>query len=94
MSPIDALRAATILSAEKIGLAPDLGSVEGGKLADLIVLDADPLADIHNTEKIRWVIKNGQLFDAATLRVEWPRQRDLPPFFWRERATSTDTQQR
>jgi imidazolonepropionase-like amidohydrolase len=94
MSPIDTLRAATVVAAEKIGFAPDLGSVETGKLADLIVLDADPLADIHNTEKIRWVIKDGRVFDAATMREEWPRQRELPPFFWRERATSTDTRER
>ena len=44
---------------EKIGLLPDLGTVETGKLADLVVLDADPLADIHNSVKIRCVIKNG-----------------------------------
>jgi Tol biopolymer transport system component/imidazolonepropionase-like amidohydrolase len=92
MRPIDVLRAATIVPAEKIGFGPDLGSVEAGKLADLVVLDADPLADIHNTEKIRWVVKNGQLFDAETMREEWPAQRDLPPFFWRERrAISTDS---
>jgi len=95
MSPIDTLRAATIVSAQKLGFAPDLGSVEAGKLADLVVLDADPLADIHNTAKVRWVIKNGQLFDAETMRQEWPQQKELPPFFWRERAaTSTDSARR
>ncbi len=95
MSPIDALRAATIVAAEKIGFGPDLGSVEGGKLADLVVLEADPLADIHNTAKIRWVIKNGQLFDAETMRQEWPQRKELPPCFWRDRAaTSTDSARR
>jgi imidazolonepropionase-like amidohydrolase len=95
MSAIDALRAATIVAAEKIGFGPDLGSVESGKLADLVVLEADPLADIHNSTKIRWVIKNGQLFDAETMRQEWPQQKELPPFFWRERvATSTDSARR
>jgi Tol biopolymer transport system component/imidazolonepropionase-like amidohydrolase len=93
MSPIDALRAATIVSAEKIGFGNDLGSVESGKLADLVVLDADPLAEIHNTAKIRWVIKNGQLFDAETMRQEWPQQKDLPPFFWREHVVTSSTEQ-
>jgi Tol biopolymer transport system component/imidazolonepropionase-like amidohydrolase len=92
MSPMDALRAATIVSAEKIGFGPDLGSVEKGKLADLIVLDADPLADIHNTTAIRWVIKNGEVYDAETMRQEWPKQKDLPPFFWREHTTTSAEQ--
>ncbi len=93
MSPIDALRAATIVSAEKLGFGPDLGSVESGKLADLVVLDADPLGDIHNTTKIRWVIKNGELFDAETMGQEWPQKKALPPFFWRERpSTSVELQ--
>jgi imidazolonepropionase-like amidohydrolase len=93
MSPIDALRAATIVSAQKIGFGSDLGSVESGKLADLLVLDGDPLQDIHNTSKIRWVIKNGEVFDADTMNQEWPKRKALPPFFWRERvSTSLDLQ--
>ena len=94
MSPIDALRAATIVSAEKIGYGLDLGSAEVGKLADLVVLDADPLADIHNTSAIRWVIKNGELFDAARMRQEWPHRKELPPFFWRERTSTTESARR
>ncbi len=94
MSPIDTLRAATIHAAEKIGFGPDLGSIETGKLADLVVLDADPLSDIRNTAKIRWVIKNGELYDAESMTEEWPHQKPLPPFFWRERTVnrSTDAQ--
>jgi hypothetical protein len=82
LSPLDAWRAATRSAAEKLGLLPDLGTVETGKLADLIVLDADPLADIHNSVKIRYVIKNGQLFDGPTLASEWPTQTPLPKMFW------------
>jgi Tol biopolymer transport system component/imidazolonepropionase-like amidohydrolase len=93
MSPIDALRASTIVSAEKLGFGPDLGSIEAGKLADFLVLDADPLADIHNTTALRWVIKNGEVFDANSMAKEWPERKALPPFFWRERvSTSLDVQ--
>ena len=82
MTPMEALRAATINGADKLGLAPDLGSVEAGKLADLVVLDADPLADIHNSAKIRWVVKNGTVYDAETMKELWPEEKPLPRFFW------------
>ena len=62
MTPHEALRAATIQGARYIGYEADLGSVEEGKLADLVVLDADPLADIHNSTAIHLVIKNGEIF--------------------------------
>jgi cytosine/adenosine deaminase-related metal-dependent hydrolase len=60
----------------------DLGTLEPGKLADLIVLDADPLTDIHNTEKIRYVMKNGRLYEGDTLNEVWPRQIPLPAMWW------------
>jgi Tol biopolymer transport system component/imidazolonepropionase-like amidohydrolase len=84
LSPIEAWRAATRNSAEKLGLLPDLGTVETGKLADLIVLDADPLADIHNSVKIRFVVKNGELFDGPTLASRWPTEAPLPTMFWQK----------
>jgi imidazolonepropionase-like amidohydrolase len=84
MTPIEALRSATVAAADKLGFGPDLGTVEAGKLADLIVLDADPLADIHNTEKIRWVVKNGVVYEAETMKQLWPHETELPPFFWRK----------
>lgn len=84
MTPHEALRAATERAAEKIGLLPDLGTVEKGKLADLIVLEADPLADIHNTEKIRWVIKNGELYEAATLKRVWPTELAPVKQYWQQ----------
>jgi hypothetical protein len=84
LTPMEALRAATLAGADKIGLAPDLGSIETGKLADLIVLDANPLEDIRATAKIRWVVKNGELYDGETLEAQWPERKPLPPFFWRK----------
>jgi imidazolonepropionase-like amidohydrolase len=81
---MEALRAATLSGADKLGLATDLGSIEAGKLADMIVLNDDPLADIHNTAKIQWVVKNGELYEAETMRQLWPTERPLPQFFWQK----------
>jgi len=77
MSTHDALRCATIFGAEAIGLASDLGSLEPGKLADLIVLDANPLENIRNSNTVRFVMKNGRLYDGTTLDELWPRQRKM-----------------
>jgi len=82
MSNHDVLRAATIHGADAIGLATDLGSLEGGKLADLLVMDANPLEDIRNTAKLRFVMKNGRLYDANTLDEVWPRRKSLERQWW------------
>ena len=82
MKPMDALRVATIYGAESIGLSKELGSLEAGKLADLIVLDANPLDDIKNTNTIRYVVKNGRVYEGSTLNEVWPRQRPMPKQWW------------
>jgi Tol biopolymer transport system component len=78
----EVLRSATIRGAEAIGLSQDLGSIEGGKLADLIVLNKNPLDDIHNTNTIRYVMKDGELFEGDTLNQTWPVQKPLAPMWW------------
>jgi len=82
MKPHDVLRVATSNGAHAIGMEQDLGSIEPGKLADLIVLDANPLEDIHNTNTVRYVMKNGRLYEGETLNEIWPRQRQLPKMWW------------
>ena len=82
MTPLEVLRAATIDGARIIGIEEDLGSIDAGKLADLVVLDADPVADIRNTNTVRYVMKNGELFEGDTLMRIWPSQRELAPFWW------------
>ena len=67
LSPADALRTATLNPALYFGLEQEFGSVEIGKVADLLLLDADPLRDIRNTQQIRAVVFNGNLYDRAAL---------------------------
>ena len=82
MKPMDALRVGTIYGAESIGLGKQIGSLEAGKLADLIVLDRNPLDDIKNTNTIHYVMKNGRVYDGNTLNEIWPRQRAMPKQWW------------
>jgi imidazolonepropionase-like amidohydrolase/Tol biopolymer transport system component len=83
MTPWQALRCATLLGAESVGLDKEVGSIEPGKLADMIVLNSNPLADIHNSRDLLYVIKNGVVYDAATLDEVWPVEKKFPPSFWR-----------
>jgi hypothetical protein len=82
MTPWQALYCATMNGAESIGLEKELGSIEPGKLADLQVLNSNPLEDIHNSRDLLYVIKNGFLYDASTLDQLTPQEKKFPPFFW------------
>jgi Tol biopolymer transport system component len=83
MTPMEVLRCATVNGSHIVGRPQDIGSIEPGKLADLLILDKNPLDDIHNTNSIHWVMKNGELFEGDTLDQVWPEQKKLEPlFFW------------
>jgi len=67
MSPLQAIQAATIDPARHLGMARDLGSIENGKLADLLIVDGNPLEDIRNTQRIRAVFLNGKYLSRSDL---------------------------
>ena len=82
MSNMEALKAATINSAEYLGLGEDIGSLKVGKLADIIVMEKNPLQEIRNTESIKMVMVNGRLFDADTMNEIGNHPKERLPFFW------------
>ena len=82
MTPHEALRAATLNGARYVGLDKDIGSIEVGKLADLIVLEKNPLEDIRRTESIRWTVLGGRLFDARSLDELGPPVQKRRPFWF------------
>ena len=82
MRNLDVLRTATILGATGLGLDKDLGSIEAGKLADLVIMDKNPLADIRNTNTIKYVMKNGRLYEGDSCDEVYPQQRKLNRSEW------------
>lgn len=85
MTPLEALRCATINGARYLGLDRDLGSLEVGKLADLVVLEANPLDDIRNSERIASVMANGRLYDGMTLNQIAPLAEARQKGWWEGR---------
>jgi imidazolonepropionase-like amidohydrolase/Tol biopolymer transport system component len=81
-TPIEALRATTIDPARHLGFDHDLGSIEEGKLADLVILDGDILADLRNSDQIEMIMLNGRLYDAETLNETVTGDRQRGAYFW------------
>ena len=82
MSPVQALRAGTIESARSLGMDRDIGSIEPGKLADLVVLTADPAQDIRNSDDIERVMIGGRLYDARTMNEVVTGDARRLPHWW------------
>ena len=84
MTPMEALRCATVNGAYYLGLENDLGTLEPGKLADLIVLEKNPLENIQNSVSITWVVKNGRVYNPETMDEVAPTPRKRQPFYWEQ----------
>jgi imidazolonepropionase-like amidohydrolase len=84
MTNLEALRCATINGAVSLGMDEQLGSIKAGKLADLIVLDKNPLEDIRNSEFVKYTMVNGRLYDAATLNEIGNYDRKRTKFYFEQ----------
>ncbi len=82
MTPHQALKCATWNGARYLGLDADLGSLEPGKLADLVIIDGNPLADIRQSEKVLYTVVNGRLYDAATMKQAGNHPADRAKYYW------------
>ncbi len=82
MKPFDCLKTATINGAFYLGMDKEIGSLKQGKLADLIVLNSNPLDDIRNSEKIRYTMVNGRLFDVSTMNEVGNTEKPRDKFWW------------
>jgi len=84
MTEMEALQVATINGARYLGMDEHLGSIEEGKLADLIVIDGNPLENIRDTEHVTHTMVNGRLYDTATMNEIGHRNKERLPFWWEQ----------
>lgn len=91
MTPLEVIRAGTLNGAKYLGMDKDIGSLEPGKLADLVVIDADVLANIYQSDRVSQVMVNGRLYDAATMNEVGATPKPRKPFFFGDGAQSAVT---
>lgn len=89
MTNMQALQAATINGATYIGAGNDIGSLKEGKLADLIVLDKNPLENIRHTETVRYTMVNGRLYDTNTMNEIGNTKNERTKFWWEQTKSNT-----
>jgi hypothetical protein len=82
LSPLEALRCATSNGAKTLGMDAFIGTLEPGKLADIIVIEGNPLQDIRQSEKVAWTMVNGRLYDANTLNETYSREKKRAKYWW------------
>ncbi len=82
MTPLEALKAATVTPATALGYIKDIGTIEEGKLADLVILDANPLDEIGDTDNIDQVMLNGRLYDAETMNEVITGAKKRAKYYW------------
>ena len=82
MTNMQALRAATMNGAEYLGMETEIGSIKEGKLADLIIIDGNPLKNIQDTENVTHTMINGRLYDAPTMNEIGNKETKRTKFFW------------
>lgn len=88
MSTMEALKAATINGAQYIGMGEEIGSLEKGKLADLIVLEKNPLEDISNSNSVIYTMVNGRLFEAETMNEIGNHPKERGSFYWENKKSN------
>ena len=87
-TPMEALAAATINPARYLGMDADIGSLEPGKLADLVIIDGNPLENIRHTDHISHVVLNGRVYAADSLSEVFTGDSTLQPFYWEAKPES------
>jgi cytosine/adenosine deaminase-related metal-dependent hydrolase len=90
MTPYEALRSATIHGAHYLGMDGDIGSLAPGKLADLAIIDGNPLEDLRLSEAVSHTILGGRIYDAATMDQQWPDVVERAPLSWESSRGKVD----
>ncbi len=83
MSPLEALRCGTINGAHYLGMDKEIGSLKPGKLADMAVLDKNPLSDIRNSKYVKYTVLGGRVYEAQTMAEVAPESGQPPSVWWR-----------